>query len=66
VALMKDGNFLEIGRPAEVMTQDTLAQVYGMQVSMISADDPNTGQRLKLCVPRLNNAGARANGFPPE
>jgi iron complex transport system ATP-binding protein len=54
VALMKEGGFLNIGKPEEVMTDRTLGEVYGMEVSLVSVRDPNTGHDLKLCVPRLN------------
>jgi iron complex transport system ATP-binding protein len=55
VALMKDGQFLGIGKPTEVMTDEALAKVYDMEVSIITVDDPNTRRNLKLCVPRLKN-----------
>jgi iron complex transport system ATP-binding protein len=53
VALMKDGRFIKVGIPGDVMTDQTLGDVYGMEVSMISVNDPNTGRELKLAVPRL-------------
>lgn len=56
VALMKDGRFLNIGKPEEVMTDKALGNVYGLEVSLVSAKDPYTDRDLKLCVPRLNGA----------
>jgi iron complex transport system ATP-binding protein len=53
VALMKDGQFIGTGKPSEVMTDDTLARVYDMEVSIVSVSDPNTRRDLTLCVPRL-------------
>jgi iron complex transport system ATP-binding protein len=53
VALMKNGNFLDTGKPADVMTDGTLAELYDMEVSIIAVNDPNTGNTLNLCVPRL-------------
>lgn len=53
VVLMKEGSFISVGEPAEVMTAETLGEIYGMEVNLISARDPGTGRNLKLCVPRL-------------
>lgn len=53
VALMKEGAFISVGDPAEAITAATLGEIYGMEVSLISAKDPGTGRDLKLCVPRI-------------
>ena len=39
VALMKGGKLLNVGKPEEVMTDKTLGEIYGMEVSLISAKD---------------------------
>ncbi|MDD5748843.1 MAG: ABC transporter ATP-binding protein [Actinomycetota bacterium] len=54
VALMKKGNFLDVGKPADVMTDESLTEVYDMEVSVVSIENSDNGQNLKLCVPKLN------------
>ena len=51
VALMNKGNFLAIGSPDEVMTEETLGKVYGMLVRIVTIDDPISGKRLKFVIP---------------
>ncbi len=65
VALMKEGGFLDMGKPKEVMTDGTLGEVYGMEVSLVSVKGPHTGLDLTLCVPRLDggvNLQEKSNG----
>lgn len=51
VALMNKGKFLAIGTPDDVMTEETLGKVYGMEVRIISVDDRVSGKRLKFVIP---------------
>ncbi len=55
VALMKNGRFIDTGRPSEVMTDSSLSEVYDMEVSLLTVDEPDTNRELKLCVPKLMN-----------
>lgn len=52
VALMKDGNFTDVGNPARVMTESSLMDIYGIKVNIIETTDPNSGDPLKLVVPQ--------------
>jgi iron complex transport system ATP-binding protein len=60
VALMAGGRFTACGRPAEVMTEKSLGELYGLEVSVISVNDPATGLPLKLAVPRVKNTSLKA------
>ncbi len=51
VALMSNGNFLAVGSPDDVMTEDTLGRVYGMLVRIVTIDDPISGKKLKFVIP---------------
>ncbi|MDD3270146.1 MAG: ABC transporter ATP-binding protein [Syntrophomonadaceae bacterium] len=55
VALMKEGNFLNVGKPENVITNRTLEEIYGIGVNVISVNDPSTGKELKLCVPKTSS-----------
>ena len=50
-SLMSNGNFLAIGDPDEVMTEETLGKVYGMLVRIISVNDQISGKKLKFVIP---------------
>jgi len=51
VALMKNGRFLSVGRPEEVMTEESLKETYGIQVNLATVIDPGNGKALKLVIP---------------
>lgn len=52
VALMKDGNFLAVGKPFDVMTAESLREIYGIEVRMITVADPDSRGTVKLVFPR--------------
>ncbi len=52
VVLMKDGGFLAVGKPDEVMTEKSLKQIYGIDVKMVTVADPDNGNAIKLVLPR--------------
>jgi len=52
VAMMKNGQIIDIGTPDEVVTENNLAKVYGMKVKVISLGD---GINRKICLPVSDN-----------
>lgn len=57
VALMKNGNFLAVGKPTDVMTEESLREIYGMEVRMVTVDDPDNQGTVKLVFPRREPVG---------
>jgi iron complex transport system ATP-binding protein len=55
VALMKEGRFVQVGKPSEVMTEDTLREIYGLDIKMVNITDPDSGDKLKIVLPRRQN-----------
>ena len=56
VVLMKDGGFLAVGKPEDVMTEESLKQIYGIEVKMVTVNDPDTHGTVKLVLPRRDAA----------
>jgi len=48
VALMKNGNFIDIGTPERVMTDINLEKVYNVGIKVITLD---SGINRRICVP---------------
>ena len=48
VALMQKGEFIDMGTPEGVMTDDNLEKVYNIKVKVINVD---SGINRKICVP---------------
>jgi len=65
VALMKEGEFVRMGAPEDVITDDTLEGVYDIKVRVVEI---NSGVNRKVCVP-LGTSDAdlciAACGLPP-
>jgi iron complex transport system ATP-binding protein len=55
VALMKKGEFIGLGQPAEVITESNLKEVYNVKVKVI---DVECGTSRKICVPVVDGASA--------
>lgn len=53
VALMKKGGFLASGRPEEVMTEENLAELYGIRIRVVQTNVNETGQS-RLIVPVMS------------
>jgi iron complex transport system ATP-binding protein len=51
VALMKDGGFIALGSPDEVVTEENLRATYEIVVKILSAIDPTSGEEVKFCIP---------------
>lgn len=58
VALMKDGNFLMVGRPADIMTEESLKEIYGIEVKIFTVNDPDGQETVKLVLPRRGPGNA--------
>lgn len=56
-ALMKEGQFMAVGSPAEVITEETMKELYGVRVKVISVDDGLSG-RVTAVVPLLGGRPA--------
>jgi iron complex transport system ATP-binding protein len=52
VALMKEGRFLGVGKPEEVMTDESLSRTYGLNVRILSVDDSKTGTTRRFVIPK--------------
>ena len=61
---MKEGRFIEVGKPADAMTEDTLRAIYGIDVKMVDIIDPHSSQPLKIVLP-VREFGGKINK-PPE
>ena len=46
VAIMKDRKFLDIGKPADIITEENMEKAYGIHVKIV-----DVGQNRKICVP---------------
>jgi iron complex transport system ATP-binding protein len=62
IALMAGGRFLAVGDPETVINPGNLSAIYGMEVRILTADDPQSGDIVKFCVPaRKARAGIASN-----
>ncbi len=50
VAIMKDGGFIDIGRPDDVITEENLEKIYDIGVKLIQLED-----NRKICLPLKTN-----------
>jgi ABC-type hemin transport system ATPase subunit len=55
VAMMYNGKFIAIGKADEVITEDTLKVIYGIDVKVFSVPDPNSNGQLKMVSPWFKN-----------
>jgi iron complex transport system ATP-binding protein len=55
VAMMNNGKFVAIGKADEVITEDTLKAIYGIDVKVFSVPDPNSTGQLKMVSPWFKN-----------
>jgi ABC-type cobalamin/Fe3+-siderophores transport system ATPase subunit len=49
--MMNNGKFVAIGKADEVITEDTLNEIYGIDVKIFSVPDPNGKGILKMVSP---------------
>ncbi|HHV34831.1 MAG TPA: ABC transporter ATP-binding protein [Syntrophomonadaceae bacterium] len=43
--------FLAVGRPEEIITEENLKKVYGIDVRIFSVSDPASGNDVRFCIP---------------
>jgi ABC-type cobalamin/Fe3+-siderophores transport system ATPase subunit len=53
VALLKDGRLTGLGKPEEVITQESLHELYGVEVGVVEFDTV-AGRTAKSCVPKID------------
>ncbi len=53
VALMKNGRFLELGVPTQVVTPDALHRIYGVDVNIAQVTNIS-GKTTQVCVPTID------------
>jgi iron complex transport system ATP-binding protein len=51
VALLKDGRLVRVGTPEDVITAETLHDLYGVDVEVMERAAPDGHGRLRVCVP---------------
>jgi iron complex transport system ATP-binding protein len=56
VALMNDGKFKSVGYVDTAMTEDNLRDIYGINVKIVDVKEGMNGNRLRFCVPVINEA----------
>jgi iron complex transport system ATP-binding protein len=49
VALMKNGRFIAIGDPGDVITEGNLKEIYGIEVKIFEIKDSATGEAFRFC-----------------
>ena len=55
VALMNEGRFLATGYCNDVMTENNLADTYGMELRIVEIDDTGKGPATKVCIPVMDS-----------
>jgi iron complex transport system ATP-binding protein len=60
VALLHDGRLARLGPPEEVVTAESLREIYGVEVDVLALPDGRSGRRV--CVPRLTRPGSVSSG----
>jgi iron complex transport system ATP-binding protein len=60
VAMMNNGKFVAIGKADEVITEDALKAIYGIDVKIFSVPDPNGNGQLKMVSPWFKNPAGDA------
>jgi iron complex transport system ATP-binding protein len=53
IALMAHGRFYAVGEPEEVISSENLRAIYGIEVRILTANDPENGAVVKFCMPVL-------------
>ena len=51
IALMANGRFHAVGDPDKVINPGNLSAIYGMEIKILTAGDPQNGDIVKFCVP---------------
>ena len=51
---MKGGDAIDYGSPENVITEESMKSLYGIDVVMVDADMPDR-RKAKLCIPLMNS-----------
>lgn len=62
VATMNHGGFVDVGQALEIMTEENLYKTYGLRVKIYSVFDPTKGEKVRFCVPCLDEDQSRDQG----
>ncbi len=62
-AVMSKGNFIAVGKPDDVVTEENLRTAYNVDIRIITYEDED-GKKQKTCVPK--NRGNRETLFGPS
>jgi iron complex transport system ATP-binding protein len=65
VALLHQGRLARLGPPAEVITRESLREVYGVEVTVMEVARTD-GRVARVCVPALNATGRGARPGGPS
>ncbi len=57
VVLMNKGSFLAVDSPDKVITEGNLKEIYGIDVKILSIEEPGTGKKIRFCLPVTNKVG---------
>jgi iron complex transport system ATP-binding protein len=60
VALMHSGGVLTSGRPQDVITEQSLKAIYGIDVRILTGQDGTGGGGIKFCVPAIELAAGES------
>jgi iron complex transport system ATP-binding protein len=55
VALMHNGGILAMGNPDEVISEESLQEIYGIEVKIFSGHDGKGREEIKFCMPSLES-----------
>ncbi len=61
IGLMVRGAFHAVGTPEAVVNPENLRAIYGIEVRLLSAEDPESGRQVKFCVPARTRRDGLAN-----
>jgi iron complex transport system ATP-binding protein len=61
VALMHHGGIFAIGKPDDVISEDSLREIYGIEVKIFTGRDGKGCEEIKFCMPCLEASNAPAS-----
>jgi iron complex transport system ATP-binding protein len=57
VVLMREGGILAMGNPSEVISEESLRQIYGIDVKIFTGRDRKGLEEINFCMPSLESRG---------
>ncbi len=64
VALMQSGKFLAEGKPEDVVNEENLKTIYGMDVKILEVPGENDDDTVRFCMPAISPMNTIASGLP--